>query len=163
MCLALSSVVGVWYLLRKVNGAELGTGLDWTLTHFRARWEFHVQWDPDLLFLSFSALDCQQSLWAGILPQRGGAAAPEQCQHWLHLAWGPLHLRCVLGKWEHSAGLGGKHVPDILPFWRHHAGWTHTSSQNFRFLSPEGCGSVDDRIHSSRMWLIKCGFFYSLS
>lgn len=92
VCLALSSVVGVWYLLRKVSEAQLGTGLDQTQTRFHARWGFHVQRDLDLFFLSFSALDCQQSLRAGILPQRGGAAAPEQRQHWLHLAWGPLHL-----------------------------------------------------------------------
>lgn len=103
-------------------------------------------------FLSFSALDCQQSLWAGVLPQRGGAAALEQRQHWLHLAWGPLHLRRLLGKRERSPGrtrvaaVGGRHVRGVMPLRRQHAGWTRVCSQDFHFLSPKGCGGDDDRI-----------------
>lgn len=111
-----------------------------------------MQWDPNLLFLLFSALDCQQSLWAGFLSQRGGAAALEQRQHWLHLAWGPLHLRRLLGKREHSPGrtrvaaVGGRHVRGVMPLQRLHAGWTHVCSQDFHFLSPKGCGGDDDGI-----------------
>lgn len=113
VCLALSSIVGVWYLLRKVReplpcSGGPGTGLD--LAQFCTRrlqaeaMARHVQWDPNLLFLLFSALDRQQPLRAGILPQWGGAAALEQRQHWLHFAWRPLHLRRLLGKQERSLG-----------------------------------------------------------
>lgn len=131
VCLALSSVVGVWYLLRKVSGPQLslgGAGL---------RLGFGMQdhgsacaVEPRSPFLLFSALDCQQSLRAGVFPQWSGAAALEQRQHWLHLAWGPLHLRRLLGKQELSLGqmrvaaIGRRHVRGLVPLQRQHAGWT---------------------------------------
>lgn len=116
-----------------------------------------MPWNPDLLFLLFSALDCQQSLWAGVFPQWSGAAALEQRQHWLHLAWGALHLRRLLGKRERSLGqmqvatIGRRHVCGLVPLQRQHAGWTHAFTQDFHLLSPKGCGGDDDR-----MWISKC-------
>ena len=55
---------------------------------------------------SSPALDCQQPLWPGLLPQRGGAPAPEQRQHRLHPTGRPLHLRCLLGESPPSPCLG---------------------------------------------------------
>lgn len=151
MCLALSSVVGVWYLLRKVREPRLCWGGAGTGQGVRL-WLCTCPGDPPLLFfVSSSALDRQQSLRAGVFPQRGGAAALEQRQHRLHLAWGPLHLRRLLGKREHSPGRtrvaagGGRHVRGLVPLRRQRAGCTHARSQDFHFLSPEGCGG-DDRI-----------------
>lgn len=88
----------------------------------------HVPRNPPLPFVSSSALDCQQSLRAGVFPQRGGAAALEQRQHRLHLARGPLHLRRLLGKRERSPGrtrvaaVGGRHVRGLVPLRRQRAG-----------------------------------------
>lgn len=60
VCLGLSSVVGVWYLLRKVSQSLRRRG-GWA---DRAGWDT-ASWSHSHLS---SALDCQQPVWPGLLP-----------------------------------------------------------------------------------------------
>lgn len=63
VCLGLSSIVGVWYLLRKVSSQGLGNCEGWWSTG-GARWG-PVRWPHSPLP---PALDCQQPLRPGLLP-----------------------------------------------------------------------------------------------
>lgn len=92
--LVVSSAVGVWYLLKKVGvGGWVGGG-----RRFIHRCCVRPHRLLTLTVCDVAALDRQQPVWAGVCPQRSGAAPPEQCQHRLHPAGGAVCLRRVLGE-----------------------------------------------------------------
>lgn len=126
VCLALSSVVGVWYLLRKVREAQLGTGLD-------GHRLISMQGGGSMYSRTQISFSCPSQHW--IANNLFGLAFSLNGVELLHL--NNVSTGCILlgglfiydvfwVSWEHSTGHWWKHVPGILPFWRHHPGWTDT-------------------------------------